>query len=60
VATRRNEIGIRMALGASARDVISTILRQTLLLLVCGVAIGVVLLCRRSQRWLAALRSKAP
>jgi putative ABC transport system permease protein len=43
VATRRNEIGIRMALGASARDVISTILRQTLLLLVCGVAIGVVL-----------------
>jgi len=43
VATRRNEIGIRMALGASRRDVISTILQQTLLLLVCGVAIGVVL-----------------
>jgi predicted permease len=43
VATRRNEIGIRMALGASGRDVISTILQQTLLLLVCGVAIGVVL-----------------
>jgi predicted permease len=43
VATRRNEIGIRMALGASRRDVISTVLQQTLLLLVCGVAIGVVL-----------------
>jgi putative ABC transport system permease protein len=43
VATRRNEIGIRMALGASRRDVISTILQQTLLLLVCGVAMGVVL-----------------
>jgi putative ABC transport system permease protein len=43
VATRRNEIGIRMALGASRRDVISTILQQTLRLLVCGVAIGVVL-----------------
>jgi putative ABC transport system permease protein len=43
VATRQNEIGIRMALGASRRDVISTILQQTLLLLVCGVAIGVVL-----------------
>jgi putative ABC transport system permease protein len=43
VATRRNEIGIRMALGASRRDVISTILQQTLLLLACGVAIGVVL-----------------
>jgi putative ABC transport system permease protein len=43
VATRRNEIGIRMALGASRSDVISTILQQTLLLLACGVAIGVVL-----------------
>jgi len=43
VATRRNEIGIRMALGASRREVISTILQQTLRLLVCGVAIGVVL-----------------
>jgi putative ABC transport system permease protein len=43
VATRRNEIGIRMALGASRTDVVRTILRQTLLLLICGVAIGVVL-----------------
>ena len=43
VATRRNEIGIRMALGASRADVVRTILRPTLLLLVCGVAIGVVL-----------------
>jgi len=43
VATRRNEIGIRMALGASRRDVITTILQQTLLLLVCGIASGVVL-----------------
>jgi ABC-type antimicrobial peptide transport system permease subunit len=32
-----------MALGASRREVISTILQQTLWLLVCGVAIGVVL-----------------
>jgi predicted permease len=43
VAARRNEIGIRMALGASRTDVVRTILRQTLLLLVYGVAIGVVL-----------------
>jgi putative ABC transport system permease protein len=43
VTTRRSEIGIRMALGASRTDVVRTVLRQTLLLLVCGVAIGVVL-----------------
>jgi len=43
VAARRNEIGIRMALGASRGNVIGIILRDILLLLVFGVAIGAVL-----------------
>jgi predicted permease len=43
VAMRRNEIGIRMALGASRGDVIGIIVRQTLVLLALGVGVGVVL-----------------
>jgi predicted permease len=50
VAMRRNEIGIRMALGASRGDVVAIIVRQTLLLLALGVGLGVVLA-------LAAVRS---
>jgi len=42
VAMRRNEIGIRMALGASRGSVVNLILGQTVLLLAVGVAIGVV------------------
>ena len=40
VARRRTEIGIRMALGASARDVIGMVLRDSSSLLVAGLAIG--------------------
>jgi predicted permease len=43
VAMRRNEIGIRMALGASRPNVVSVILRETLQLLVLGVVLGVLL-----------------
>jgi len=43
VLMRRNEIGIRMALGASRHVVVGNILRQTLALVVFGIAIGVVL-----------------
>jgi predicted permease len=50
VAMRRNEIGIRMALGASRRNVVAIIVRQTLVLLALGVGVGVVLA-------LAAVRS---
>jgi predicted permease len=43
VAMRRNEIGIRMALGATRGNVVAIIVRQTLAVLALGVAVGVVL-----------------
>jgi predicted permease len=43
IALRRNEIGIRMALGATRGDVVGIVLRQTLWLLALGVGIGLLL-----------------
>jgi predicted permease len=43
IAMRRNEIGIRMALGASRQNVVGIVLRQTLALLLLGVGIGLLL-----------------
>ena len=43
VASRTNEIGIRMALGARSRDVSWLILREGLLLVVVGVGLGLPL-----------------
>jgi len=44
VVSRTNEIGIRMALGAQARNVRWMILREALLLLLAGLAVGLPLI----------------
>jgi ABC-type antimicrobial peptide transport system permease subunit len=41
VARRTNEIGIRMALGAESNSILWMVLRETLILVVAGIAIGV-------------------
>jgi len=43
VARRRNEIGVRIALGASRTQVIGLILREAVLLLAVGLTLGAVL-----------------
>ena len=49
VARRRSEIGIRMALGAQRSDVLKAILRQTIVWIGIGVAIGVPLALSASR-----------
>jgi predicted permease len=41
VARRTNEIGIRMTLGARTRDVMGMVMRESMVLVAAGVAIGV-------------------
>jgi len=43
VARRTGEIGIRMALGARARNVIAMVLRETVLVITIGFALGIPL-----------------
>jgi predicted permease len=40
VSRRVSEIGLRMALGASQRDVLAMVLRETMMLVAIGIAIG--------------------
>ena len=60
VARRRNEIGVRVALGASARDVIRLVLTEAGRLVVVGLVIGAgVSLRARALRGIAAVRPEA-
>jgi len=43
VARRTNEIGIRLALGAQRRDVLGMVMRESMMLVAGGVAIGLAL-----------------
>jgi predicted permease len=40
MSRRRNEIGLRVALGADRKDVLNMVLRETMLLTIAGIAIG--------------------
>ncbi|HUE83017.1 MAG TPA: ABC transporter permease [Pyrinomonadaceae bacterium] len=42
VTLRRRELGIRLALGAQARDVLKLILRQGMALAIIGIAVGLI------------------
>lgn len=54
VAQQRHEIGVRMALGATTRDVLSRVLRQAFMLMAVGVGIGVVGALALT-RWMSSL-----
>jgi len=49
IALRTNEFGIRMALGADLRDVLWVVLRETILMVAAGIAIGLVLALASSR-----------
>ncbi|HEV3276676.1 MAG TPA: ABC transporter permease [Terriglobia bacterium] len=54
VTRRTREIGIRMALGASRREILDMVLRETLLLVAIGIALG-VLAALEASRLIASL-----
>ena len=60
VVRRRNEIGVRIALGASRRDILSMVLREAALLLAIGVGVGARALRRRRDAPRAAFSTVEP
>jgi predicted permease len=54
VSRRTNEIGVRMALGAQRREVLGQVMRESMVLVVAGLAIGVAL-ASGTGRFIAAL-----
>jgi hypothetical protein len=43
VAERRRELGVRIALGATARDILHAVLRESVVVALCGVALGLLI-----------------
>jgi putative ABC transport system permease protein len=50
VAERRREIGVRLALGSSAREILSVVLREGNVFVLAGTALGLLLI--RESAWL--------
>jgi predicted permease len=60
VARRTNEIGIRMALGAQRLDVLRLVMRESMLLVIAGVTIGLALAIAASRLVASLLFGLAP
>jgi len=60
VSRRTNEIGIRMALGAQRLDVLRLVMRESMLLVITGVTIGLALAVAASRLVATLLFGLAP
>ncbi len=60
VARRTNEIGIRMALGARSQDVLALVMRESMTLVIVGVAIGLAIALAGSRFVATLLFGLAP
>ena len=63
VGQRASEIGLRMALGASAQDVLGMVMRQSGIMILAGVGVGVaggVVAARLLQSYVPGVRSIEP